>query len=120
MLNTIRDKVAAGRRLSAEEGLLLYRSEIDPHELGELADAVRRRKCGDAVYYNVNAHVNPTNVCIYRCELCAYSCDPGRSPGVPDERAGDAGSSGRGGRRRGPPNCTSSAEYTPKKDTTGT
>jgi aminodeoxyfutalosine synthase len=40
-----------------------------------LADRVRRRKHGDAAYYNVNAHLNPTNVCLYRCPLCAYSCD---------------------------------------------
>ena len=41
--------------------------------MGELADLVRRRKHGDVVYYNLNAHLNPTNVCIYRCSLCAYS-----------------------------------------------
>ncbi len=76
-LAAIREKVQAGRRLSAEEGEFLYRPEVDLHAVGELADLVRRRKCGDTVWYNLNSHLNPTNVCLYRCKLCAYSCDPG-------------------------------------------
>ncbi|MHB8897428.1 MAG: aminofutalosine synthase MqnE [Thermoguttaceae bacterium] len=77
MLLQIEEKVHAGRRLDAEEGAFLFRPELDLHWLGELADSVRRRKCGDTVCYNLNAHLNPTNVCVYRCKLCAYSCDPG-------------------------------------------
>jgi aminodeoxyfutalosine synthase len=42
---------------------------------------VRRRKNGSVAYYNINAHLNPTNICIYRCPLCAYSRDPG-DPGA--------------------------------------
>ena len=49
--------------------------------MGELADLVRRRKNGDVAYYNLNLHINPTNVCIYRCPLCAYSRDEG-DPGA--------------------------------------
>lgn len=45
------------------------------HELGRAADARRREMCGDAVFYNVNVHVNLTNVCKFRCGLCAFSCD---------------------------------------------
>jgi len=55
----------------------LFSPEVDLHAVGELADMVRRRKNGNAVYYNLNLHLNPTNVCIYRCELCAYSCELG-------------------------------------------
>jgi aminodeoxyfutalosine synthase len=36
---------------------------------------VRQRKNGNLGYYNRNLHLNPTNVCIFRCALCAYSCD---------------------------------------------
>ncbi|MBN2290892.1 MAG: aminofutalosine synthase MqnE [Pirellulales bacterium] len=75
----IRQKVEAGRRLSPEDGLWLYRPEVDLHAVGELADIVRQRKNGNRAYYNVNSHLNPTNVCIYRCGLCAFSCDPGDS-----------------------------------------
>ena len=74
-LAEIRKKVAEGWRLSADDGEFLYRDDVDLHAVGELADAVRRRKHGDVVYYNVNAHLNATNICVYRCTLCAYSCD---------------------------------------------
>jgi aminodeoxyfutalosine synthase len=71
----IREAVAAGRRLSAADGELLFQPEVDLHAVGRLANAARRRKNGNVVYYNINAHLNPTNVCVYRCPLCAYSCD---------------------------------------------
>jgi aminodeoxyfutalosine synthase len=72
----LREKVLAGGRLSAAEAEGLYRPEVDLHALGRLADEIRRRRHGNRVYYNLNAHLNPTNVCEYRCPLCAYSCDP--------------------------------------------
>ncbi|MBN2473545.1 MAG: aminofutalosine synthase MqnE [Pirellulales bacterium] len=73
--NEIRKKVKAGERISAADGEFLFRDDVDLHAVGELADLVRRRKNGDVVYYNVNAHLNPTNICIYHCALCAYSRD---------------------------------------------
>ena len=76
-LEAIRIKVAYGQRLSAEEGDLLFSPEVDVHAVGHLADLVRQRKNGDIVWYNINSHLNPTNVCIHRCQLCAYSRDPG-------------------------------------------
>jgi aminodeoxyfutalosine synthase len=74
-LETIRKKVEAGDRLQAIEGEFLYRPEVDLHAVGQLADLMRRRKNGNAAYYNFNAHINPTNVCVFRCSLCAYSRD---------------------------------------------
>ena len=71
----IREKVEAGQRLSAADGEFLFSPEVDLHEVGELADLLRQRKNGEVVYYNINSHLNPTNVCIYRCSLCAYSRD---------------------------------------------
>ncbi len=73
MLDRIGKKVEAGERLTAADGEFLFRPEVDLHAVGELADIVSRRKNGNAAYYNLNAHLNPTNVCAYRCELCAYS-----------------------------------------------
>ncbi|HLA84079.1 MAG TPA: aminofutalosine synthase MqnE [Thermoguttaceae bacterium] len=75
-LDAIRRKVESGERLNSAEGEFLFGEDVDLHVVGQLADLARRRKNGLATYYNVNAHVNPTNVCIYRCKLCAYSCDP--------------------------------------------
>jgi aminodeoxyfutalosine synthase len=76
-LHSIRTKVEAGQRLTAEDGVFLFQSDADLHEVGRLADLVRRRTNGDRAYYNINTHLNPTNICIYRCPLCAYSRDPG-------------------------------------------
>jgi aminodeoxyfutalosine synthase len=74
-LDTIRKKIEAGERLLTLEGEYLYRPEVDLHAVGEMADLVRKRKNGKAAYYNFNAHINPTNVCVFRCSLCAYSRD---------------------------------------------
>ncbi len=74
-LDQIREKVERGERISAADGEFLYRDDVDLHEVGQLADLLRRRKNGQVVYYNVNQHLNPTNVCVYRCSLCAYSRD---------------------------------------------
>jgi aminodeoxyfutalosine synthase len=73
-LAAIRDKVNAAERLSFEDGLFLA-EEVDLFTLGELANQVRERKNGNFTYYNVNEHLNPTNVCVYRCTFCAFRAD---------------------------------------------
>jgi aminodeoxyfutalosine synthase len=73
-LRSIRDKVYQQQRLSFEDGLALYASN-DLHTIGELANHVRERLNGNAAYYNVNVHLNPTNVCLYRCTFCAFRAD---------------------------------------------
>ena len=79
-LEPIREKVQAGERLSFEDGLALEASN-DLFTLGELATLVRQRKNGKLAYYNVNTHINPTNVCVYKCDFCAFRAD------LNDERA---------------------------------
>jgi aminodeoxyfutalosine synthase len=73
-LSAIRDKVEAGQRLSFEDGVFLYESG-DLFTLAELANLVREHKNGNFAYYNVNTHINPTNVCVYRCIFCAFRAD---------------------------------------------
>jgi aminodeoxyfutalosine synthase len=73
-LGDIRAKVEAGERLSFDDGLALEASN-DLLTIGELANAVRERKNGSVAYYNVNTHINPTNVCVYRCDFCAFRAD---------------------------------------------
>jgi aminodeoxyfutalosine synthase len=73
-LEPIRGKVLAGRRLSFDEGVWLY-EHADLFTLGELANLVRERKNGNFAYYNVNTHLNATNVCVYRCNFCAFRAD---------------------------------------------
>jgi aminodeoxyfutalosine synthase len=71
----IRDKVEAGQRLSVDDGVYLYSPEVHLNDLGELANLVRERKNGNNAYYNINTHLNPTNVCVYRCTFCAFRSD---------------------------------------------
>ncbi len=73
-LETIANKVHAGERLSFDDGMALE-THADLHYLGELANVVRERKNGNVAYYNVNTHLNPTNVCVYRCQFCAFRAD---------------------------------------------
>jgi aminodeoxyfutalosine synthase len=73
-LDTICDKINAGRRLSFDDGLALYASNDLP-TIGALANQVRERLNGNFAYYNVNTHLNPTNVCVYRCSFCAFRAD---------------------------------------------
>jgi aminodeoxyfutalosine synthase len=73
-LKRISDKIDAGERISAEEGLFLH-DRADLHTLGELANRVRERKNGNLAFYNTNIHLNPTNVCVYRCVFCAFRAD---------------------------------------------
>ncbi len=75
ILKPIRQKVEAGERLSFDDGLLLESPKVPLPELGELANLVRERKNGNAGYYNINTHLNPTNVCVYRCTFCAFRAD---------------------------------------------
>jgi aminodeoxyfutalosine synthase len=73
-LRVIREKVEAGVRLSFDDGMVLE-EHADLFTLGELANLVRERKNGNFTYYNVNTHLNPTNVCVYRCTFCAFRAD---------------------------------------------
>jgi aminodeoxyfutalosine synthase len=73
-LDDITKKVEAGERLSFDDGVFLY-DTADVFTLGGLANIVRERKNGNFAYYNVNTHLNPTNVCVYRCTFCAFRAD---------------------------------------------
>jgi aminodeoxyfutalosine synthase len=67
----ILDKVKAGVRLSDEDGLTLYRTP-DLLAVGHMANLVRERRHGNITYFNVNRHINPTDVCVASCRLCAF------------------------------------------------
>ena len=67
----IKDKVLAGERLNEGDALALYGTG-DILAVGWLANWVRERMHGDTAYFNVNRHINPTNVCVAACRLCAF------------------------------------------------
>ncbi len=76
-LRPIAEKVAAGRRLDAADGLALYATS-DLIGLGTLADFANRRRNGTRVFFSANQHINPTNVCILRntCVFCSFARMP--------------------------------------------
>ena len=81
-LQSIGKKVASGERLSFEDGVALYKHP-DLIAVGRLANQVRERINGNVAYYNVNRHINYTNVCAIDCQLCqgAYARKPGEEGG---------------------------------------
>ncbi|MEO1128800.1 MAG: CofH family radical SAM protein [Planctomycetota bacterium] len=70
-LEPIRAKVSRGERLSQDEGRVLYETP-DIWSLCDLADMVRRRMHGDVTYYNINRHLNYSNVCALSCSFCEF------------------------------------------------
>ncbi len=74
----IAERVQAGERLDFEDGVALYRSG-DILAVGWLANLVRERLNGNLAYFNVNRHINPTNVCVASCRLCAFGRKKGEA-----------------------------------------
>ena len=70
-METIISKIKKRIRLTKEEALKLY--DLDLLELGQLADEIRKERFGFKSYFNINRHINPTNVCKDTCKFCAYS-----------------------------------------------
>src|SRR5437868_14043640 len=71
-IKAIAEKVIAGKRISDEEGLILFEKASLPF-LGSLANFIREKLHGDKTYFNRNFHIEPTNVCVFSCKFCSYS-----------------------------------------------
>lgn len=71
LLSLVRSKVENGARISDAEALALFRCD-DLLAVGELAALANSRKNGERVYFNVNRHINYTNICVNRCTFCAF------------------------------------------------
>src|SRR4029453_3233447 len=74
-LNEIATRVNAGERLSFDDGVALYATDDLP-ALGKLADTIRRQRHGRTTYFNVNRHLNPTNICYADCKFCGFFRTP--------------------------------------------
>lgn len=79
-LGEIRAKVDAGERLSPDDGVTLY-EHPSLAAVGALAQRVRLRRHGRTTFFNINLHIDYTNICMYSCRFCAFATKPG------DERA---------------------------------
>ena len=77
MYTSIRDKVDSQQRLTPGEGLWLL-EHCGIHQLGALANSVRERLWGDETYYNVNRHINYSNICELDCAFCSFSRKEGQ------------------------------------------
>lgn len=72
LIKNVRAKIETGARISDDEALALFASD-DLLAVGELAAFANHRLNGDKVYFNVNRHINYTNICVNRCTFCAFS-----------------------------------------------
>ena len=72
-MKDIINKIKNRKRLDANEALKLY--DLELLELGILADEIRQEKYGKKSFFNINRHINPTNVCKDICKFCAYSAN---------------------------------------------
>jgi cyclic dehypoxanthinyl futalosine synthase len=80
-VDRIAEQVMRGERVSADEALVLYR-QAPTHLLGRLADTIRARKHPDrTVTYIIDRNVNYTNVCVAKCNFCAFYREVGASDG---------------------------------------
>jgi aminodeoxyfutalosine synthase len=79
-LAPIWERVQAGERLTREDGLTLFDSP-DLLGVGRMAGHVKARREGDRVYFVINRHVTPTNVCVLSCSFCGFARKPGQ-PGA--------------------------------------
>jgi len=80
-IQAVAEKVFAGERINADEALALYRG-APTALLGQLADAIRLRKHPDLIVtYIIDRNVNYTNVCVAKCNFCAFYREVGSSEG---------------------------------------
>ena len=81
MIDQIAQKVRDGGRVDAAEAAALYR-HAPTHLLGSLADGIRARKHPDRIVtYIIDRNVNYTNICVARCNFCAFYRPVGDSEG---------------------------------------
>lgn len=73
-------KILAGKRLNFTEAMALYQHN-DILYLAKLARFVKQSKSGSQVFFNVNRHINLTNICVSGCPLCAFACREGNATG---------------------------------------
>jgi aminodeoxyfutalosine synthase len=78
IITRVREKISRGERISDNDALQLFESD-DLFAIGQLAAQINRQKNGDNVLFNVNRHINYTNVCVNQCRFCAFSRKEGEA-----------------------------------------
>ncbi len=70
-IEAIAQKCKEGQRIDTQEAIALYR-EAPLWLLSQLATLRKREVSGDMVFYNHNFHIEPTNICRFKCRFCSY------------------------------------------------
>jgi aminodeoxyfutalosine synthase len=65
------EKLETKKRLSYKDGIALW--DLDIFTLGKFANKKRTSLWNNKTFFNINRHINPTNVCVDTCKFCAYS-----------------------------------------------
>ena len=73
------EKLLEGERLSLEDGMRLFET-WDLPAVGRMADHVKSQRSGENVFFVLNRHLNPTNICVLSCSFCDYA----KKKGDPD------------------------------------
>lgn len=81
LIDTIRQKLQAGERLSFDDGVALFH-EPDLLAIGQLANEVREKLHGDRTYFNRNMRIEVTNVCVASCLFCSFAKLEEHMPGA--------------------------------------
>lgn len=68
---SILEKLERNERLEYKDAIKLY--DLDLFTLANFANKIREKKHGKKTYFNINRHINPTNICKDVCQFCAYS-----------------------------------------------
>ena len=74
-LEGVRANLGSSGRLTEQDGLQLYHHP-DLSAVMALADACKRARFGNDVFFNLNLHVNQTNICVLACRFCAFRRGP--------------------------------------------
>ncbi|MAV03132.1 MAG: CofH family radical SAM protein [Candidatus Poseidoniaceae archaeon] len=70
-LQSIVTKLANGTSLDRADGHVLFNSK-DLDSIGSIANIIKQSRFGDRAFFNVNVHINQTNICTLACKFCAF------------------------------------------------
>jgi aminodeoxyfutalosine synthase len=69
--NSVVNKLSSGVSLSREDGHFLFNSK-DLDTIGRIANLVKFARFDNSAFFNVNVHINQTNICTLACKFCAF------------------------------------------------
>ena len=76
IIELVTTKIHNNERITEDDALALYESP-DLLGIAKIADQINLKRNNGNVFFNINRHINPTNICVLSCKFCAYSRKPG-------------------------------------------